>query len=76
MAVGDVRAEPMSPADVAWFHMDRPTNLMVVDTVLWFGRPVDEASLLRVFQERVVSRFRVPATGRGPGGHARSVGGA
>ena len=58
MAVGGIRAERMDPADVAWLHMDRPTNLMVVNTVLWFDAPVDQASVLQVFQDRVVSRFR------------------
>ncbi len=58
MAVGGIGAEQMNPADVAWLHMDRPTNLMVVNTVLWFDAPVDQASVLQVFQERVVSRFR------------------
>jgi len=58
MAVGGIRAEQMDPADVAWLHMDRPTNLMVVNTVLWFDVPVDQASVLKLFQERVVSRFR------------------
>ena len=32
MAVGGIRAEQMDPADVAWLHMDRPANLMVVNT--------------------------------------------
>jgi len=58
MGAGGIRGEQMDPADVVWLHMDRPTNLMVVNTVLWFDAPVDQASVLRVFQERVVSRFR------------------
>ena len=58
MAVGGIRAERMDPADAAWLHMDRPTNLMVVNTVLWFDAPVDQASVLQVFGDRVVSRFR------------------
>ena len=58
MTVGGIRAEQMDPADVAWLHMDRPTNLMVVNTVLWFDAPVDQASVLQLFEERVVSRFR------------------
>ena len=58
MAVGGTRAERMDPVDVAWLHMDRPTNLMVVNIVLWFDVPVDQASVLQVFGERVVSRFR------------------
>jgi hypothetical protein len=28
----------MSGADAAWLHMDRPTNLMVINSVLWFGK--------------------------------------
>ena len=58
MVVGGIRAERMDPADVAWLHMDRPANLMVVNTVLWFDVPVDQASVPRLFQDRVVSRFR------------------
>ena len=38
--------------------MDRPANLMVVNTVLWFDVPVDQASVLQVFGDRVVWRFR------------------
>ncbi len=41
MTVDGIRAERMDPADVAWLHMDRSTNLMVVNTVLWFDAPVD-----------------------------------
>jgi diacylglycerol O-acyltransferase / wax synthase len=73
MAVGGTRAERMDPADVVWLHMDRPGNLMVVNTVLWFDGPVDQASVLQLFQERVVSRVPpVPAACRGPGAHAGS----
>ena len=41
MTVSGTRTERMDPVDVAWLHMDRPTNLMVVNTVLWFDVPVD-----------------------------------
>jgi hypothetical protein len=58
MTVGGIRAERMDPTDVVWLHMDRPTNLMVVNSVLWFDVPVDQASVLQLFQERVVWRFR------------------
>ena len=58
MTVSGTRTEPMDPVDVAWLHMDRPTNLMMVNTVLWFDAPVDQASVLEMFGERVVSRFR------------------
>jgi len=58
MTVGGIRAERMDPADAVWLHMDRLTNLMVVNTVLWFDVPVDQASVLQMFQDRVVCRFR------------------
>ena len=31
----------MSSADAAWLHMDRPTNLMIINSVLLFDEPVD-----------------------------------
>jgi diacylglycerol O-acyltransferase / wax synthase len=34
-------AAPMSNADVAWLHMDQPTNLIVITSALWFDEPVD-----------------------------------
>lgn len=47
----------MSSADAAWLHMDRPTNLMVINSVLWFDTPVDWDAYTRVIQERLVERF-------------------
>jgi len=34
-------SHPISPADAAWLQMDRPANLMIVNSVLWFDEPVD-----------------------------------
>ena len=48
---------PMSSADAAWLRMDSPTNLMVVNSVLWFEQPVQWESVREVVQERVVDRF-------------------
>jgi WS/DGAT/MGAT family acyltransferase len=48
---------PMSSADAAWLHMDRPTNLMVINAVLWFDEPLDWARVKDVFQERVIDTF-------------------
>ena len=31
----------MAVADVAWLHMDRTTNLMVVNCWFWFAEPLD-----------------------------------
>ena len=64
---------PMGSADAAWLHMDRPTNLMVVNGVLWFDEPVDWVRLREVLRQRLVDpypRFRQrvaePALGVGP----------
>jgi diacylglycerol O-acyltransferase len=49
--------ERMSPADAAWLHMDRPTNLMVVNAVIWFDAPVDWELVRKIFQTRMVGRY-------------------
>lgn len=56
----------MSTADAAWLRMDRPTNLMVVNSVLWFDEPVDWDACRATFLERIVApfdRFRQRAVG-------------
>jgi diacylglycerol O-acyltransferase / wax synthase len=47
----------MAPADAAWLRMDRPTNLMVVNSVMWFDEVVDLDALHKILQERLVDRF-------------------
>jgi diacylglycerol O-acyltransferase len=47
----------MAPADAAWLRMDRPTNLMVVNSVMWFDEQVDGARLREVLRERLVEPF-------------------
>ncbi len=47
----------MNSADAAWLHMDRPTNLMVINGVLWFDEPVDWDRLRSVLRERLVEPF-------------------
>jgi WS/DGAT/MGAT family acyltransferase len=47
----------MASADAAWFHMDRPTNLMVVNAVLWLEQPIDLERLRELLRERLVERF-------------------
>ena len=43
----------MSTADAAWLHMDRPTNLMVINSVMLFDEPVDwERVKLEIAQKR------------------------
>ncbi|MGZ4268013.1 MAG: WS/DGAT/MGAT family O-acyltransferase [Solirubrobacteraceae bacterium] len=53
--------QQMSNADAAWLHMDRPTNLMVITSVMWFDEPLDRERVREVFAERMVEpyvRFR------------------
>jgi WS/DGAT/MGAT family acyltransferase len=47
----------MSPGDAAWLHMDRPTNLMVVNGLMWFDAPLDLDLVRSVVAERLVGRF-------------------
>jgi diacylglycerol O-acyltransferase len=47
----------MPMADVAWLHMDRPTNLMVNNVVLWFDTPVDWDRVKEICREGLVGRF-------------------
>ena len=63
----------MANADAAWLRMDSPTNLMVVNSVLWFEEPVEWRRMRAVLEERLVqpfARFRQiavePAPPRGP----------
>lgn len=50
---------PMSSADAAWLRMDQPTNLMVINSVLWFDEPVDVEGLRARWRERVLDVFPV-----------------
>jgi WS/DGAT/MGAT family acyltransferase len=50
-------AHAMTPADAAWLHMDRPTNAMVVNGVLWFDEPLDWDRCRDAFRDRLVARF-------------------
>ena len=65
-----VLRDPVSHADAAWLRMDRPTNLMVINAVLWFDRPLDWDRVKDLCQERLIDafpRFRQRVHHRGPG---------
>ena len=47
----------MSNADAAWLHMDRPTNLMVVNALMWFDEPLDVDRAREVVRTRLVEPF-------------------
>jgi WS/DGAT/MGAT family acyltransferase len=48
----------MGAADSAWLHMDRSTNLMVVNIVVTTGEPIEAELLRRVLNDRLLPRFR------------------
>jgi diacylglycerol O-acyltransferase / wax synthase len=50
-------AQQMSHADAAWLHMDRPTNLMVVNALMWFEEPVDAGRVTEILRSRLVEPF-------------------
>lgn len=47
----------MSSVDVAWLHMDRPTNLMVINSVMLFERPLDAGRLRALIAARLVESY-------------------
>jgi WS/DGAT/MGAT family acyltransferase len=60
-----------------WLRMDRPTNLMVIDTLLFLDGAVDLDRLAAVVRARLVGRYPVfaerPVPGPLPGGRPRWV---
>ena len=48
---------PMAPADAAWLRMDRPTNLMIVTSVMWFDEVLDWDALRALLRHRLLDRF-------------------
>ncbi len=69
--------QPMSWVDHAWLRMDSPTNLLVVNAVMWTAEPVDADGLRRLLAERLVGQFprfaHRPADTSSPLGRARWV---
>ncbi len=55
----DLGRHPIGPVDTLWLRMDRPNNLMVVESVMWFDEPVDWERLLAVYRRRVTEQFPV-----------------
>ncbi len=45
--------------DALWLEMDRPTNLMVVDALVWTGEPADWDRFADVAKERLWDRYAV-----------------
>jgi diacylglycerol O-acyltransferase len=49
----------MGVQDALWLEMDRPTNLMVIDSLVWTAEPIDWDRFVEVIQDRVWNRYRV-----------------
>ncbi len=47
----------MASADAAWLHMDRPNNLMVINSVMLFDQPLALDQLKTIIAERLVDRY-------------------
>jgi len=45
--------------DALWLEMDRPNNLMVVDSVVWTADPLDWSRVRQVSEERLSTRYPV-----------------
>lgn len=45
--------------DALWLEMDRPNNLMVVDSVMWTSDPLDWDRVHTVLDERMAGRYSV-----------------
>lgn len=45
--------------DALWLEMDRPSNLMVVDSVIWTAEPLDFGKVRAVITERLLDRYPV-----------------
>jgi diacylglycerol O-acyltransferase len=62
-----VTSQRMRSADAAWLHMDRPANLMVINSLEWFDTVPDWDAVRLAILERIVGRFerfrQVPESG-------------
>src|SRR4051812_37635696 len=47
----------MAHADAAWLRMDRPTNLMVINSLLWFDECPDWDRLRATYVKRIIEHF-------------------
>ncbi len=49
----------ISVQDALWLNMDRPNNLMIIDSVLWFDESPDWDAIRAVIEERMIKQFPV-----------------
>lgn len=55
-----MKHESMSNVDAAWYHMEEPTNLMMVTGFMYFKEPITREAVQDVLEKRLVpfNRFR------------------
>ena len=51
--------EQLGVQDALWLEMDRPSNLMVVDSLMWTAEAIDWNRFTDVVRERLWDRYRV-----------------
>ena len=63
--------EPISKVDTAWLRMEQPTNLMMINGVIFLDGPLDFQRLLETIEQRFLTfrRFRQKAVDRTGGAH-------
>jgi len=49
----------IGPVDTMWLNMDRPNNLMVIDSVMWFEEAIEWELLAPLLQRRLLDRYPV-----------------
>jgi diacylglycerol O-acyltransferase len=54
-----ITRQRMGVQDALWLEMDRPSNLMVVDSLMWTAEPIDWDRFVTVVRERLWDRFPV-----------------
>lgn len=62
MTLGPASAQPRTPIpirDQTWVRMDRPNNLMYIQSLMWFDRAPDWDEVTEVILSRAVQRFPV-----------------
>ncbi len=59
MVVAMTSRRPVGAVDTMWLNMDRPNNLMVIDSVMWFDEPVDWERFAALVETRLIARYPV-----------------
>ncbi|REF29289.1 wax ester/triacylglycerol synthase domain-containing protein [Calidifontibacter indicus] len=55
----DFAPMPLTVQDQLWLDMDRPNNLMVIDSLIWLAQSPDWDAIRATIQERMVDRYPV-----------------